>query len=137
VALPEESPSRPPVLYGLIGKMTAAQGRRDELSAILLEGTRAMPGCLSYVIAADPTEPDALWITEVWESRESHGASLALPAVQAAIARGRPLIVGMSDRVETQPLGGYGIPRALRRGGGDRGVAPPSRGSGTGVDSPG
>lgn len=42
-------------MYGLIGKMTAGPGQRDALAAILLEGTDAMPGCLSYVIAADPT----------------------------------------------------------------------------------
>ncbi|MBA2244389.1 MAG: antibiotic biosynthesis monooxygenase, partial [Gemmatimonadetes bacterium] len=64
---------------------------------------------LSYIIAADPADSDALWITEVWESQESHRASLTLPAVQAAIARGRPLIAGMSDRVETLPLGGHGL----------------------------
>jgi hypothetical protein len=34
---------------------------------------------------------------------------LALPAVQAAIAKGRPLIAGFSNRVETVPIGGHGI----------------------------
>jgi quinol monooxygenase YgiN len=99
-------------MYGLIGKMTAVAGRRDELAAILLAGTSAMPGCLSYIIANDPADADALWITEVWDSRESHGASLTLPAVKDAIARGRPLIAGFSNRVETTPLGGVGLPRA-------------------------
>jgi quinol monooxygenase YgiN len=70
-----------------------------------------MPGCLSYVIAHDPSDPDALWITEIWENKESHAASLNLPAVKAAIARGRPLIAGFSNRVETAPVGGYGLPR--------------------------
>jgi quinol monooxygenase YgiN len=96
-------------VYGLIGKLTAVPGARDRLAALLLEGTGAMPGCLSYVVASDPAEPDALWITEVWDSRESHAASLKLPAVQAAIAQGRPLIAGFSDRVETLPLGGHGL----------------------------
>ncbi len=96
-------------MYGLIGKLTAVPGARDRLAALLLEGTGAMPGCLSYVVASDPAEPDALWITEVWDSRESHAASLKLPAVQAAIAQGRPLIAGFSDRVETLPLGGHGL----------------------------
>src|SRR5262245_29141966 len=73
-------------MYGIIGKMTAAVGKRDELVAILLEGTGGMPGCLSYIIAKDPGEADALWITEVWDSEASHKASLSLPAVQAAIA---------------------------------------------------
>jgi quinol monooxygenase YgiN len=96
-------------MYGLIGKMTAVAGQRDTLAAILLDGTHAMPGCLSYVIARDPADDNALWITEVWDSQASHKASLSLPAVQAAIAKGRPLIAGFSNRVETVPIGGHGI----------------------------
>ena len=98
-------------MYGLIGKMSAVAGQRDALAAILLEATGAMPGCFSYVIDTDPAEPDALWITEVWDSAASHKASLGLPAVQAAIARAKPLIAGFSNRVETIPLGGYGLMR--------------------------
>lgn len=95
-------------MYGLIGKMMAVPGQRDALIAILLEGTARMPGCLSYVVAADPADPDALWVTEVWESEESHKASLSLPSVQEAIARGRPLIAGVGERFITSPVGGTG-----------------------------
>jgi quinol monooxygenase YgiN len=102
-------------MYGLIGKLSAVPGQRDALAAILLEGTGAMPGCLSYVVATDPADPNALWITEVWDSQASHGASLALPAVKAAIAKGRPLIAGFSDRVETVPIGGWGLPQVDAR----------------------
>ena len=98
-------------MYGLIGKMTAVQGQRDALSAILLNGKGTMPGCLSYIVARDSSDPEALWITEVWDSQASHQASLALPAVKAAIAHGRPLIAGFSNRVETVPLGGLGLAR--------------------------
>lgn len=97
-------------MYGLIGKMNAVPGKRDELAAALLEGTRSMPGCLSYVVANDSADPDALWITEVWDSQGSHQASLSLPEVQAAIGRGRPLIAGFGERFETVPLGGHGLP---------------------------
>ena len=38
-------------MYGRIGKMTAVAGQRDILAEILLEGTRAMPSCLSYIVA--------------------------------------------------------------------------------------
>ena len=96
-------------MYGLIGKVTTTPGKRDVLAAILLSGTGRLPGCLSYVVAADPADPDALWITEVWEDAESHRASLALPAVQQAIGKGRPLIAGFSNRVETAPFGGVGL----------------------------
>jgi quinol monooxygenase YgiN len=102
-------------MYGLIGKMSATTGQRDALAAYLLEGTQAMPGCLSYVIATDPADADALWITEVWDSKESHQASLALPSVQATIQKARPLIAGFSNRVETVPIGGQGLPRTVPR----------------------
>lgn len=96
-------------MYGLIGQMIAMEGKRHELARILLEATGSMPGCLSYVVAADPADTNALWITEVWESEASHQASLSLPAVQDAIARGRPLIAGFGARHVTTPLGGHGI----------------------------
>lgn len=96
-------------MYGLIGKMKAQPGKRDALAEILLEGTGAMPGCLSYIVATDPADADALWITEVWDSAESHKASLLLPAVKDAITRGRPLIAGFESSVETAPLGGVGL----------------------------
>jgi quinol monooxygenase YgiN len=96
-------------MYGLIGKMTTAPGQRDALIRILLDGTGGMPGCLSYIIAIDPNEPDALWITEVWDDEASHKASLSLPSVQQAMARGRPLIAGFSNRTVTTPVGGIGI----------------------------
>jgi quinol monooxygenase YgiN len=68
-------------MYGLIGKLTAKPGQRDALAAILLEGLRDMPGCLSYIVASDPADADALWTTEVWDRKESHDASLSLPSV--------------------------------------------------------
>ena len=100
-------PDKP--MYGLIGKLKTKPGQRDALAKILLEGTRAMPGCLSYIIANDPTNPDALWITEVWDSAENHKASLGLPAVKQALMLGRPMITGFGERFETVPLGGAGL----------------------------
>jgi quinol monooxygenase YgiN len=97
-------------MYGLIGKMKVADGQRDALIAILLEGTGTMPGCFSYVVAKDPADANGIWITEVWDSEESHAASLTLPAVKAAIAKGRPLITGFENAVTTTPVGGVGLP---------------------------
>ena len=101
-------------MYGLIGKITAVAGQREALAKILIDGTGDMPGCLSYVVASDAADSDALWVTEVWESQSSHQASLQLPAVLAAIAKGRPMIAGFSNRVETVPLGGQGIRGAAK-----------------------
>jgi len=98
-----------PHMHGLIGKMIAAPGQREALIAVLLEGIADMPGCVSYIVARDPKDENAIWITEVWDSKESHSASLQLPAVKAAIAKGRPMIAGFGDYVTTEPVGGIGI----------------------------
>ncbi|BAK65853.1 hypothetical protein SLG_11780 [Sphingobium sp. SYK-6] len=89
--------------YGLIGQMKAQPGKRDELIAILGEGTGAMPGNIAYIIGADLADADGIWITELWTDRQAHAASLQLSAVQEAIRKGRPLIAGMGVRVEFQP----------------------------------
>lgn len=96
-------------MYGLIGKMSAIAGQRDALITILLEGVAGMPGCLSYVVAKDPSDADAIWVTEVWDSQASHKASLSLPSVQQAIARGKPLIASFDQYIETLPVGGHGL----------------------------
>lgn len=96
-------------MYGLIGKIIAVSGQRDALITILLEGVAGMPGCLNYVVARDPDNAEAIWITEVWDSADSHTASLSFPSVQQAIARGRPLIAGFGERFVTQPVGGHGL----------------------------
>lgn len=96
-------------MYGLIGKMLTHPGQRDALIDILLADVSTMPGCHSYIIARDPSDANALWITEVWDSKASHAASLQLPSVQQAIARGRPMIAGFGEHIETEPVGGHGL----------------------------
>jgi quinol monooxygenase YgiN len=96
-------------MYGLIGKIKTVTGQRDALTSILIEEMESMPGCLSYIVAQDPTDADAIWVTEVWVDQASHQASLSLPAVQKAIARGRPMIAGFGERFETIPVGGHGL----------------------------
>ena len=98
-------------MYGLIGQMLATPGKRDELIQILMASSGAMPGCLNYIVALDAANPDAIWITEVWDGPESHQASLKIPAVQAAIAKARPIIAGFGQRFETRPVGGVGLAR--------------------------
>ena len=96
-------------MFGLIGKMTAAEGKRDELIKILLEGTNEMPGCLSYVVAKDAADKNAIWITEVWKDEASHKASLSLPVVKKAIVKGKPLIAGFGDQTIVEQVGGHGL----------------------------
>lgn len=96
-------------MHGLIGKIVAVPGQRDALAQILLEGIGAMPGCLSYIVAEDLSDANAIWVTEVWEDAAAHRASLSLPSVQAAIAKGRPLIADFAPGTLTRPIGGHGL----------------------------
>lgn len=98
-----------PETFALFGRMTAIAGKRDELIGYLREGTGAMPGCLLYLLSTSPTEPDAVFIYEAWASRQHHADSLKLPAVQAAIAKARPIIAGFGpERFEMTLVGGVG-----------------------------
>jgi quinol monooxygenase YgiN len=81
-AAPEEAQQ----MYGLIGSLTAVPGRRDDLIAILSDAVSNMPGCLSYIIARDSSDETTIWVTEVWDSKESHDASLSLQSVTKAIS---------------------------------------------------
>lgn len=92
--------------FGMIGKIKAQPGKRDALIAILGSGTGTMPGCLAYLIAEDAADADAIWVTEIWDKKDSHEASLALPAVIEAIRQGRPLIAGFELSAETRPRPG-------------------------------
>src|SRR4051795_11309421 len=99
-------------MFGTQGRFDAQPGKGDELAAILLEAANALrrlDDCLLYVVGRLPEEPDAVLVYEVWTSAEAHRASLDREDTKAAIARGRPLIAGMSDRVEFEPAGGKGI----------------------------
>ena len=97
-------------MYGLIGKIVAVPGKRDELIGTLLEATTDMPGCLSYIVAKHAADENTAWITEVWDSKASHDASLALPQVKQAIAAARPIIASFGESIITTPVGGSGLP---------------------------
>jgi quinol monooxygenase YgiN len=96
-------------MFGLIGRIASVPGQRDALVKILLDGTDTMPGCLSYIVATDPADANAIWVTEVWDSQDSHRASMQIPAVQAAMRAGKPLITSFDKHIITTPVGGHGL----------------------------
>ena len=100
-------------MYGLTGKMIAQPGQRDTLIGYLLqaaEGMRDLEGCYMYVVGSANDDPNVIWISEVWRSKEDHDASLTLEGAQELIAKARPLIAGFGERFESTPLGGKGLP---------------------------
>ena len=91
-------------MYGLIAKLTVIPGKRAELVQILSRCAAKMPGCLSYILAEDPSDENALWITESWDDRLSHDASLQLRAVQQAMPLAKSLIANFERIAETRPV---------------------------------
>lgn len=105
-----QSPSREASSkYGLVVKLTAVPGKRDEMIAILKESAANMPGCLSYVLAKDSADENVVWVTEVWASAASHDASLSLPSVKNAMQRVKPLLSNFERIAVTTPVWGAGL----------------------------
>jgi quinol monooxygenase YgiN len=98
--------------FGMIGKVVARQGQRDALAQVLVDAAELVgkaPGCELYVVHTATTEPEVVWVTEVWRSKEDHAASLSVKGVKELIAKGRPLIAEMGDPIFTTPVGGKGL----------------------------
>ena len=67
-------------------------------------------GCLLYVISKDEQDPEATWITEIWESKADHDDSLKLDAVKQLISQAMPIIDGPPQKgQELVVLGGKGL----------------------------
>lgn len=95
----------------MFGKLTAHPGKRDELSRMMLDNSETlkdMEGCIYYILHEAEDSPDDLWITELWENKEAHAASLKNEKVLELINRCRPLIAGGSA-IKVKPIGGKGF----------------------------
>lgn len=97
--------------YGYFGTMRVQPGKREDVLAILLEsseGVRAA-GCHAYIVG-EGDDPDVICVSELWESKEAHDASLQLPETRDAIARAMPMLTGEFVGYEMTVRGGLGAP---------------------------
>ena len=99
--------------YGYLGSMRTRPGHRDDVVAILTQGADGLQdaGCLLYLVGTSVEDGDAIWVSEVWQSREHHDASLQLPAVRDQITRAMPMLTGEFTGHEIDVVGGVGLPR--------------------------
>jgi quinol monooxygenase YgiN/mannose-6-phosphate isomerase-like protein (cupin superfamily) len=97
-------------------KFTAQPGRGQELEQLLLRAADSLtgtPGCELYVINRSATEPDQVWVTELWLDQASIDASLERlrsPEGEAELAEVTALLDPNTppERVDLEPLGGVG-----------------------------
>ncbi len=100
--------------YGIYGKLTAKQGKREELVGILLQASglvRNAKGCHHYIVNKDVRDENAVWVNEIWDSKADHDNSLKLPGVAELIALAMPLIEGPPVQVFLDVVGGKGVER--------------------------
>ena len=83
----------------VIAKMTAKEGRRDELVKVLQElvdATESEPGTLFYAMNTSGTSPEDVWFYEVYRDNDAlgaHGGSETMKKAGGALAdllAGRP-----------------------------------------------
>ncbi|WP_337193720.1 putative quinol monooxygenase [Halobacillus litoralis] len=88
------------------------EGERETMVDLLLEAAESLQNlndCDVYLVNISESEPNAVFVYEVWKSEDAHQASLTLETTQSLIRRAKPFITGM-ERVETlQTRGGKGI----------------------------
>lgn len=99
--------------YLLHGKLTAQDGQQEALASILLQAAQLMsgaPGCRLYAVARDNADGQAVWVTEIWDSKEDHDGSLKVEGVRELITRAMPLLAGPPQKgQELGILGGHGV----------------------------
>jgi quinol monooxygenase YgiN len=101
------------IRYGLHGKIKSKAGSSEKLAKLLLDASTlatTAKGCRLYFISKEKADPDTIWITEVWDSKEDHDNSLKDGSIRALISQAMPLIEGVPEMgQELEILGGLGI----------------------------
>lgn len=99
--------------YLLHGKLTAQPGQREALAGILIQASALVStaqGCKLYVVGLLPEDSDSVYITEIWDSKADHDASLQVPGVRELIMQAMPLLAGKPEKgQEIEIMGGFGV----------------------------
>ncbi|MCF2490737.1 putative quinol monooxygenase [Dyadobacter sp. CY347] len=100
-------------MYLLHGKLNAKAGHAEELANILLEASQLMStakGCKVYAVGKDANDLNAVYVTEIWDSKEDHDNSLNVNGVRELIGRAMPIFDGQPSKgQELEILGGAGL----------------------------
>lgn len=96
--------------YGYIATIKTKPGHRDDVVSLLLSGVDSLrnAGCDLYLVGVSDADDDTIWVSEVWQSKEHHDASLELPETKAAISKAMPMLTGEFTNQELTIVGGLG-----------------------------
>jgi quinol monooxygenase YgiN len=95
--------------YALINKMTTQTGKREEVIRIMLESGKAFdenPNCLLYLVSKDKSDPDVIWVQDIWTSQEAHSKAMSDSVMKEYVEQAMPLLDGMPVMMEIDLSGG-------------------------------
>jgi quinol monooxygenase YgiN len=98
--------------HGIYVRFRALPGRGDDLATALLDGLDSfgeIPECELCLVNRSPTDPDAVYVTEVWRSRAEHEAFAARDDVQEFIHAVHALAAEPPEITYVVPVGGVGL----------------------------
>jgi quinol monooxygenase YgiN len=98
--------------YALLNKLTAKPGKRDEVMKILLEASKPFddnPACMLYLVYKDVKDPNVIWVEDLWTNKDNHTATMTTPEVRSFVSQAIPLLEGMPEQIEIEPVGGKGV----------------------------
>jgi len=100
------------VAFGMCGKFTTEPENREALVEILARAAAMMESfaaCKQYIVFKDADDDGVVWVTELWDSKEDHDASLTGDDVRALIGEAMPLLKGSPVGYTLIPVAGKGL----------------------------
>jgi quinol monooxygenase YgiN len=98
----------------VIAKLTAAEGKADELKAVIADLVAAVdrdePGTLIYAAGQDGASPDEFWFYEFYGSGDDASTHSAGSALAEASGKMRGLLAGRPEIHLLTPVAAKGLP---------------------------
>lgn len=94
--------------YGVWNKLITKPGKRDEVIGILHESGKLLddPACLMHMVSEAPDDPDVIYVTDLWTSKERHETALKTPELRPFVEKAISLLEGMPEQTDFMPVSG-------------------------------
>ena len=99
---------------GVIAKLTALTGKREELTAALRQAvlnTEDEPGTLQYILLADTKQEDVLWFYELYADQDALQVHMSTDGFKALGAAIGPFLASRPELNMVEPVVGTGPTR--------------------------
>ncbi|MDQ7909872.1 antibiotic biosynthesis monooxygenase [Phytohabitans sp. ZYX-F-186] len=92
--------------HGFHATLTAQDGRGDELVDFLLKAPSPPDDCVVFLVGRSASDPDTVYVTEGWTSREAHERIVGTAEAQDTMARLQALLAQKPEYIDEVPIGG-------------------------------